>query len=43
MPKKDLRYYLNTIKLKMQAAAYHLLFQLGFSEHRISRHDGLPV
>ena len=29
MPKKDLRYYLNTINLKMQAEAYHLLDKCG--------------
>ncbi len=29
MPKKDLRYYLSTINLKMQAAAYHLLDKCG--------------
>ncbi len=33
MPKKDLRYYLNTINLKVQAAAYHLLDKWGFLEH----------
>ena len=28
MPKKDIRYYINTINLKTQAIAYHLLDKL---------------
>ena len=33
MPKKDLRYYLNTINLKAQAAAYDLLDKWGYLEY----------
>ena len=37
MPKKDLRYYLSTINLKMQAAAYHLLDKWGNLEQMKKR------
>ena len=39
MPNKDLRYYLNTINLKMQAAAYHLFHKWGGLEQMKKKNE----
>jgi hypothetical protein len=37
MPRKDIRYYINTINLKVQAATYHLLDKLSFLDKMKSK------